>query len=39
MSPDDKRRQMYGEQNQGDGLIDKKLNSPHRNSAKKRYNY
>jgi hypothetical protein len=28
MSPEDKRRMVYGEYRQGDGLIDKKLNSP-----------
>jgi len=39
MSPDDKRRMVYGEHNQGDGLINRKLNSPVRNSAKKRYQY
>ena len=39
MSPEDKRRMVYGEYNQGDGLINRKLNSPQRNSAKKRYNY
>ena len=38
MSPDEKRRAHYGEYRQGDGLIDKKLNSPKRNiSAKKKY--
>lgn len=37
MSPDEKRRMIYGEYRQGDGLIDKKLNSPARQSAKKRY--
>jgi hypothetical protein len=37
MSPEDKRRMVYGEYNQGDGLIHRKLNSPVRNSAKKRY--
>jgi hypothetical protein len=30
MSPEDKRRAHYGEYRQGDGLIDKKLNSPKR---------
>ena len=40
MSPEDKRRAHYGEYRQGDGLIDKKLNSPKRNmSAKKKYKY
>lgn len=40
MSPEDKRKMVYGEFNQGDGLIHRKLNSPIRNSsAKKRYNY
>tara|TARA_B110000285_G_C15053940_1_gene578500 strand:+ start:1076 stop:1369 length:294 start_codon:yes stop_codon:yes gene_type:complete len=38
MSPEDKRRAHYGEQNQGDGLIERKMNSPKRNgSAKKQY--
>lgn len=37
MSPEEKRKQVYGEYNQGDGLIYRKLNSPQRNSAKKRY--
>jgi hypothetical protein len=37
MSPEDKRRSLYGEYRQGDGLVDKKLTSPARNSAKKRY--
>ena len=35
MSPEDKRRSLYGEYNQGDGLVDKKLTSPKRNSKKK----
>jgi len=39
MSPEDKRRMVYGEYNQGDGLIQRKLNSPIRNSAKKRPQY
>jgi hypothetical protein len=38
MSPEDKRRAHYGEDRQGDGLVDRKLNSPKRNgSAKKQY--
>jgi hypothetical protein len=28
MSPEDKRRSLYGEYKQGDGLVDKKLTSP-----------
>ena len=28
MSPEDKRRMVYGEYNKGDGLIHRKLNSP-----------
>lgn len=35
MSPEDKRRSLYGEYRQGDGLVDKKINSPARNSMKK----
>lgn len=35
MSPEDKRRSLYGEFRQGDGLVHKKLSSPHRNSTKK----
>lgn len=34
MSPEDKRRRVYGEYMQGDDLIDKKLNSPQRLSLK-----
>lgn len=38
MSPEDKRRMVYGEYRQGEGLVDKKLTSPTRgSSAKKRY--
>ena len=37
MSPEDKRRSLYGEYRQGDGLVDKKLTSPKRNAAKYRY--
>jgi len=41
MSPEDKRRSLYGEYKQGDNLVDKKLTSPKRNAAKKKaqYNY
>ena len=41
MSPEDKRRSLYGEYKQGDNLVDKKLTSPKRNSVKKKaqYNY
>jgi hypothetical protein len=28
MSPEEKRKMIYGEYRQGDNLIDKKLNSP-----------
>lgn len=34
MSPEDKRRSLYGEYNQGDGLVDKKLTSPKRQKKK-----
>jgi len=41
MSPEDKRRSLYGEYKQGDNLVEKKLTSPKRNSVKKKgqYNY
>ena len=40
MSPEDKRRAHYGENNQGDGLVERKMNSPKRNaSAKKQYRH
>lgn len=39
MSPEEKRRSLYGEYRQGDGLVDKKLASPNkRTSPKKKYN-
>jgi protein-tyrosine phosphatase len=34
MSPEDKRRSQYGEFRQGDGLVERKLTSPKRNTAK-----
>ena len=34
MSPEDKRRSLYGEQRQGDGLVERKLASPKRNTGK-----
>jgi len=36
MSPEDKRKSKYGEYMQGEGLVDRKLSSPHRSSVKKR---
>ena len=35
MSPEDKRRSLYGEYRQGDGLVDRKLTSPQRNAQRK----
>lgn len=34
MSPEDKRRSLYGEYRQGDGLVDRKLTSPQRNAQR-----
>jgi hypothetical protein len=36
MSPEDKRRAHYGENNQGDGLVERKMNSPKRNGSAKK---